>query len=413
VRRRLLFLVPFAPRLDATHGGGRALAQLIERLASRHDAAVLALRADDDLPVDALLKERCLLVEEFVRRGIGRTLGERWLRRARLLSGLAAGRPMWASEWFLAAYAKRAGELARTWEPDIIQIEFHIMAQYARAVSSASAPIVLTQPESGVQAAKDRLRSATGLEKVLRHMDARAWHRFEKRVLGEVDAIVAFTERDRDAVTQLRPNATTVRIPLGTEVPSEPLSPSGFPPPSIVFVGNFMHPPNADAALRLVTEIFPLVSSRHPHSLLYIVGDGPPDEIERRRSERVIVTGHVPDVTPYLDRAALVAVPVRLGGGMRVKVLEALAAGKAMVASKRALEGLDLVDEEHVLVAESDREFGEAISRLLSDEDLRVTVATRAREWACSNIGWDKSIEAYEALYESLLRRTARLTRTA
>jgi glycosyltransferase involved in cell wall biosynthesis len=413
VRRRLLFLVPFAPRLDATHGGGRALAQLIGRLASRHDTALLALRADDDLPVDDLLKERCHLVEEFVRGGVGRTVRERWSRRARLLAGLAAGRPMWASEWFLPAYAKRAGGLARAWRPDIIQIEFHVMAQYARAVSSASAPIVLTEPESGVQAAEDQLRSATGFEKVLRRMDARAWHRFEKRVLGEVDAVVAFTERDRDAVTQLRPNATVARIPLGTEVPSKPLSASGSPPPSIVFVGNFMHPPNADAALRLVTEIFPLVSSRSPHSLLYIVGDRPPGEIERLSSERVIVTGIVPDVTPYLDRAAVVVAPVRFGGGMRVKVLEALAAGKAMVASKRALEGLDVVDEDQVLVAESDREFGEAISRLLLDEDLRVTLATHAREWACSNIGWEKSIEAYEALYESLLRRAARLTRTA
>lgn len=411
-RRRLLFLVPFSPRFDATHGGSRALAQLIARLAARHDTALLALRADDDLPVDDVLKERCHRVEEFVRRGLGRTFRERWSRRARLLSGLAAGRPMWATEWFLPVYAKRAGEVATAWRPDIVQIEFHVMAQYAHALSSAPAPIVLTQYEPGVQAADDWRRSASGAGKLLRHVDALAWRRFETRVLADVDAVVAFTERDRDSVIKLRPNVVTARIPLATEVPSEPLNPSGSPPPSIVFVGNFMHPPNVDAALRLITEIFPLVSRRHPDSVLYIVGDGPPGEIERKRSRRVIVTGRVPDVTPYVDRAALVAVPVRFGGGMRVKVLEALAAGKAVVASSRALEGLDLLDEEHVLVAESDSEFAEAMSTLLSDDDLRVRLATHARGWACSNIGWDKSIEAYEALYESLLQRSGRPTST-
>jgi glycosyltransferase involved in cell wall biosynthesis len=119
-------------------------------------------------------------------------------------------------------------------------------------------------------------------------------------------------------------------------------------------------------------------------------------------SKNIIVTGHVPSVTPYLDRAGLVVVPLRLGGGMRVKVLEALAAGKAVVASPLAIEGLDLVDGEQVVLATNDQQMSDAIVQLLTDPGRRALLAARARAWACANLSWEKSISAYEALHESL-----------
>jgi polysaccharide biosynthesis protein PslH len=410
-RRRLLFLVPFSPRHDATHGGGRSLAQLLVRLGARHDVALLALRADDDPPVDDAVRAECQLVEEYVR-SVSRTFGERWSRRFRLLAALARGRPMWVADTFVPEYARRAREVAQSWQPDIVQIEFHVMGQYASAVSVACAPLVLTQYEPGAQAADDWWRWVRGPEKLIRYVDALSWKRFERRMLREVDAVVAFTERDRSSVAKLGQNGITALIPVRTDVPRQPLSAVGSGPPSIVFIGNFMHPPNVDAALRLITQIFPVVARRHPGLLLYVVGDGPPADIRRCRSEQVVVTGRVPDVTPYLDRAAVVAVPIRFGGGIRIKVLEALAAGKAVVASSRALEGLNVVDGEHVVIAETDREFADALGKMLSDEDLRTAIAARARAWARANAGWEKSIEAYEALYESLLRRGASSTGT-
>ena len=120
----------------------------------------------------------------------------------------------------------------------------------------------------------------------------------------------------------------------------------------------------------------------------------------------VVVTGRVPDVTPYLDRAAVVVVPLRLGGGMRVKVLEALGAGKAVVASSLAVEGLDVVDGEHVLLAETDQQFSDAIVQLLSDPTRRKALAAHAYAWAHAHLGWERSIAAYEGLYESLTERS-------
>jgi glycosyltransferase involved in cell wall biosynthesis len=404
--RRLLFLTPFSPRLDATNGGARAIAQLVSRLAERHDVALLAIRAADDPPVDDVLRGRCQLVEEFARRGVGRTWKERWSRRARLLSALARGHPMWVADSYVAEFAARVRQVAETWSPDVIQMEYHVMSQYRRALASSTAPVVLTQYEPGSAAARDTVALHRGVMRAIQRLDAWAWTRFERRALGAVDAVVTFTERDRLETLRVQPDAPVTCIPLATEVPSKPLSAAGKDPPSIVFIGNFVHPPNVDAATRLVVDIFPRLEHSHPQSILYIVGDGPPRELASPPRERVIVSGRVPDVTPYLDAAAVIAVPIRTGGGMRVKVLEALAAGKAVVASSRALEGLDVVDGEHALVAETDAEFADAIGRLLADRDLRVALAERARQWACTNVRWDHSIESYEALYEALLRES-------
>ena len=110
----------------------------------------------------------------------------------------------------------------------------------------------------------------------------------------------------------------------------------------------------------------------------------------------------VPDVMPYLDRAAVVVVPLRMGGGMRIKVLEALAAGKAVVASRRATEGLDITDGEQLMLAETDAEFARTIARLLADPARRRSLAACGREWSRSNLGWDRVASAYDALYQSL-----------
>jgi len=100
-------------------------------------------------------------------------------------------------------------------------------------------------------------------------------------------------------------------------------------------------------------------------------------------------------------------VPLRLGGGMHVKVLEALAAGKALVATPLAIEGLDLADGEHVLLAETDQQFCDAIVQLLTYPERRTSLAARARAWANTNLRWERSIALYEGLYEKTIARSA------
>lgn len=403
-KRRLLFLLPAAPRFDATDGGRRAMAQLISALAKRHEIALLYLRASDEQPLEDNLKAQCSLVEEIVRPGNDGPLARRLSRGLRLVAAPLTGNPMWSAAWSVAEYRARLRLLVHTWQPDIVQIEFHIMGQYISALNGCAAPRVLTEHEPGAAAAKDKWQSQQGLKRAGYYLDWIAWEQFEKAIIEQVQTVVVFTERDRQAIAKFARQTPIVCIPLGTELPQEALNPLGSQPLSLIFIGNFKHPPNVGAAARLVSEIFPLIQARFPELTLYVVGDQPPPRISRMANEKVIITGRVPDVAPYLDRAAIVVVPLSQGGGMRVKVLEALAFGKAVVASPLAVEGLSVTDKEQVVMAESNQQFCESIGQLLADRERRASLAARAREWACTNLGWERSIEAYEMLYESLLK---------
>jgi len=400
-RRRLLFLLPFAPRLDATNGGNRSLAEMLFELAPRHDLALLCLRGADEPPTDELLRARCALADEIIRPPLQRS----WRRRARHTAGLLRGTPMWASDWAVPAFARRLAELARTWRPDVVQVEFPVMGQYLPALAGCPAPRVLVDHDAAPQAARDLLAELRGPARLLQRAEVLAWDRTMRRLASQIDALVVVAERDEQALASYAGRAPLWRIPVGARLIERPLDPLGAEPASLVFVGNFGHYPNADAALRLIQSIAPRVWARHPDVKVYIVGDQAPPEIRRLAGERVIVTGRVPDVTPYLDRAALVVVPLRLGGGMRVKVLEALAAGKATVASPLAAEGLDLADGEQVALAERDEEFASVIASLLADPGRRAALARRARAWACANLSWERPIAAYERLYQALLER--------
>lgn len=399
---RLFFLLPFPPRLDATHGGSKAIAQLLWKLAIGRKIAVVCLRGAGEPPFDERLRERLDLVKEVERPWTRKSTVNQCIRRARMAVSLIRHRPIWVTDWTSHAYATTIQSLAEIWRPDVIHIEYHIMAQYLSALSDCKAPRVLTEHEPGNRAAP--LITASGhIARVLNHFDRKAWSRFEPAVLRKIQAVVVFTESDKQAIESLAPGTPVVRIPLGTELIDKPMDPLGSLPRNLLFFGNFIHPPNVDAALRTVRAIFPPLQARFPDLELYIIGDKPPVELRRMASAKIHVMGRVHDLAPYINRASIIIAPLRLGGGMRLKVLEALGAGKAMVASARALEGLDVTDREIVCVAESDAEFCEAIAELLVHPELRVSMASAARAWACANLSWDKSIAAYEALHAQLL----------
>jgi len=280
------------------------------------------------------------------------------------------------------------------------------MGQYLSSLDGCPAPRLLIQHEPGARAARDIWQSSRGIARAIRYFDMLAWERFERTIISLVQSIVVFTERDREVLAHVSMSPPIICIPSGTVLPKQPLNPHGDEPLSLLFVGNFMHPPNVDAALRLVHAIFPRVQAHIPGLSLHIVGDQPTAQIRELANETIVVTGRVPDVTPYLDRAAVVVVPLRMGGGMRVKVLEALAAGKAVVASRLAVEGLDVEDGQQILLAESDEQFIDAIVQLLYYTERRTALAICARAWACANLGWEGSIAAYDALYESLIQRS-------
>lgn len=399
--RRVLLLLPAPPRLDAIEGGAKVTAQLMAALSRRHEVAAVYLRRPEEPPADDRIAAQCAFVTE-VRLPADPPLARRLARRLAPLRAI----PSWAAFTYEPRFAREVRERVATWDPDIVQFEYHVMGQYVTAVGSTRARRILTEHEAGVLAAAEHLMRGRPAGSLGVRLEHRAWARFERRVIARMDAVVVFAERDEAALRPLAGATPIVRIGIGVAVPPTPLDPVGTARPSeLVFIGNFIHPPNVDAATRLGGRIFPRVRARRPELTLRIVGANPPDDVRALAGSGITVTGRVPDVTPYLDAAALVVVPLTLGSGVRVKVAEALAHGKAVVASPRALEGLPIESGVHACVAETDDEFVARIVELLDDGGARRrALGTNAYAWAQRHFGAEPWADGYTALYERLLR---------
>jgi glycosyltransferase involved in cell wall biosynthesis len=394
--RRVVVCTPFPPRLDARHGG-KATAQLLLRLAERNKIALLALRTAQDDHVDPAIAARCDLVHEIP--------AERRSPLSRRLAwsvGMLRGLPPWAADCRSAEFARILERLLDEWHPDLVEIHLQAMAQYVEVAARRGLPLILVDYDPASAWADELRGAATGPRRLLRRLEAAAWRRYERATRPRFDAIVVFAERDVDAVRPSAGGAVVTRVPLAVDVPERPLDPIGEEPPTIVFVGSFGHPPNVDAALWLAQAIFPRVASLVPNARLQLVGHEPGPDVRALAGGAVTVHGSVPDVTPYVDRAAVVVAPIRTGGSMRMKVLESLAAGKALVASPRAAEGVEDLAGVQLLVAESAQEMADALASLLLDPVRRRRLAESARRWAESSLGWERGVASFEELYDTL-----------
>ena len=401
--RRLLVCTPFAPRLDARHGG-KATTQLLTRLGERHALALLCLRGADEDGVDPNVAAKCAYVEEFPLPPVpDGTLGKLRLR-SRWALGLARSLPPWASDCRVDGFARRLRALVAEWKPDIVQLDLLVMAQYVAALDGSEVPRILVDYDPGAAWAAELLHSARGPRRFARRAELMAWRRYERTTRPRFDAIVVFADWDVPAVAETAGGVPITAIPLGIDIPDTALDPVGTSPPTVLFVGGFGHPPNVDAARWLAASIFPRVVEAVPDARLRLVGHNPGPDIDRLAGGAVEVHGSVADVTPYLDQAAVVAAPIRTGGSIRMKVLETLSAGKALVATPRAMEGTSAAAGEHYLRAADEEAFAASVVELLRDPERRESVARAAREWAVGSLGWAKPLARFEELYESLLR---------
>lgn len=399
--RRVLVLSPFPPRLDGRHGGSRAVAQLVVALAGRDRVALAYLRATDEPPADPAVAAACERVHEGRRPGVAGSAVRPWHRGLAMLPRLAAGWPLWAAARRDRRFARAVRELAAGWRPHVAQAEFTAMAPYLAAVERPARRVV-TVHEPGVPAARERVAGSRGLARPFWRSDLRRWERFERRALAGADAAVVFGDADRRAVEALGIAVRVERIPVAVPIPDAPLDPIGAEPPRLLFVGSFVHPPNADAALHLIRTLLPRLRGRVPGVGLDLVGEGPPGAVRVLAGDGVTVAGWVPDLTPWLDRAAVVVAPLRLGGGMRVKVAEALAAGKAVAGTSLAFAGLDVRPGVHALVADDDEAFVDGIAALLRDPARRAAMGAAARALAVARLGPARTADAYDALYRTL-----------
>jgi glycosyltransferase involved in cell wall biosynthesis len=376
------------------------IAELLLRLANRADVALVVLRGPDDARTGHELTEALHVVEV----GYGRSFFQHGVfARGRQWGGLARGRPIWATTLRVRELSRVADELVQTWRPDIVQFDFSVMSQYGGIAGSLPTVLVEHDPllDTTANGEEGLVRTLTAL------LEARAWRRAATAAFGRADAVVAFSDEDAATIHRLVPEAPVRVVRLGARVAADALTSCETDPPRLLFVGSFRHRPNVDAASRLARAIFPHVRRAHPLVELDLVGHAPPPEVRQLAGGGVHVHGDVPDVAPYLARAALVVAPIESGGGVRVKMLDALAAGKAAVASSVALEGIDVPRGSHVLVARTDEEFIESVCRLLESPERRHELGERAHAWARCNLSWDRAADALARVHTDVIQSRA------
>jgi glycosyltransferase involved in cell wall biosynthesis len=218
------------------------------------------------------------------------------------------------------------------------------------------------------------------------HIDIERWKRFRRRIVEQRGWLLVCSDRDRAAVDLKR----TVVVPNGYDLPPSALGRTTVgSPPNILYQGLLTYLPNVDGVTQLVEQILPRVRAVRPDVMCTLVGKVRPDDRDRwERAGRVRVTGYVPDITAELARADLVAIPLRIAGGTRLKILEAFAHQIPVVATTIAAEGLGVESGRELLIADDHEAFARACLELLENEELRERLTVAARRHVERDFQW-------------------------
>ena len=225
--------------------------------------------------------------------------------------------------------------------------------------------------------------------------------RLERFMFTPYDRTVVIAEKDRETLRSLQPELTVDLIPNGIELGRFPLRGEGRASETLLFVGNFEYRPNQDAARLLIGEVMPAIWQQMPQTQLQLVGNNPPDWMLNLADSRIDVTGRVPDVQPYLARATAFICPLRMGAGLKNKVLEALAMGIPVVATPLSVDGIKVEHGRSAIIAEA-KDIAAAALEVLRDEGLRQRLSVHGRELVESEYTWEQTATSYERLYDEL-----------
>lgn len=402
--RSILLVAPYLP-WPADFGGAQRVYALVRGLAERHAVTLLAPATAEEFDATRDLGQLCDVVTVPAATTARQSAGDRKrLQQLRAQLGprsfaeLSGYRPQLEAVMRVIFMSRRidlvqfefpAAALHRLPEPrptvfDAHNVEYELLERVAR--SDASIP---RQIFNATEAAK------------VRHLEHRLW--------SAATVTTATSARD----------AATISNVTGDDVP---VIPNGVDPTlfelerapkagQIIFVGAMRHQPNAAAAVWFAREVLPLVRAKLADVRFSIVGADPPAEVRALAGNGITVTGYVDDVRPYLATAALAVAPLRSGGGTRLKILEAFAAGVPVVSTSIGAEGLEVVAGEHLLLADTPAELAAATLLVLRERTFAQRLADAAQRLARERYSWEHIVPLLEDAHTLALERFNRQQR--
>lgn len=381
---RLLWVTPHLPRPGISASRGRWWA-LLGRLARRHTVSVIALVDPED--GDAAEQPAGVVAVYRVPKRPYRPDDPLALLPRTVAGGYAD-----------PALREAVSRLVDRIPHDLVQYEF---AELAAVMAPRRRPVVLTMHQLAFADEADQWRNlgyplrrgAVLLHRYLRELD------FELRAASAVDHVVTVSAEDARRLQRFLPDVDVSVSPIGVDTAHmRPGAVGPAAPTDLLFVGNFVHPPNLDAVLYLRDAVLPRIGRR---LRVRVVGHGAHASVPPSPGFEVL--GPVPDLRPHLEAARVVVAPVRFGTGMRGKVLDALALARPVVTTSLGAEGLGAVPGTHLLVADDPTEFAGACRLLLDDPGRAAALGTAGRRFVVERFDWDRIAEGHEAIYDHVL----------
>ena len=383
-----------APRLPwpENSGGEIRVASLLRHLARRYRFTLLTFAA----PVERLEMEVAAAMAE-------RQTGARVVLVGRTeLAPAPPGFPAIADGFRDPAMERALEELARKEPPDLIHLEFTQMAQYAEA-AARFAPVIMTEHDSSVLWPESTYHRGGGPD------ERERLTAYLRRAFAACARVVALSTADAERLAPLAEAGKFAVVPTGVDLERFPFAPlKGRRAGEAVFVGHYPHYPNEEAAVRLCGEIMPLLRRLTP-ARLRLIGSGPTPAVRELAGPGVEVVGEVADVAPHLRRARVFLAPMRLGFGIKGKILEAFASGTPVVASPSACEAMPGIETgRHLLLGRDAAELAAAAARVLEDAALSRALAKQARAYVEERFGWPAQAELLDEVYRAALARRKR-----
>src|SRR4051794_19484749 len=406
-QRLNILYVSQMPASPPRFGAQARLHGLMTQLAQRHDITAVML-VDDEFDLEecrvamqAYCREVVLIKNPYGRDGLAKRLLQ--------LRSLVSTNSFERLRVVVPEMQQALDKVLRATRFDIVNLEFTFLGHcdLRQAPQGAKLPaLVVDSHNIDYDLARQYTRTGGSL---LRRLYAEAnWRKLRREELGTyggADGVYLCSVADQQRLLDNIPAARTMVIPNAADVDFYKPRPE-YPQPdgrTIVFFGLMSYMPNIDGATWFIQEIWPRIAEKNADARCKIIGGSPSTQLLALAGLRIEFTGFVPDLRPHLAEAAAVIVPLRLGGGTRLKIVEAMAMGKAMVSTTLGAEGIDAVPGRDILIEDQPSAFADAVVRLLAEPELAARIGSSARQLSEARYAWSAAARALEGFYRQIL----------
>lgn len=376
---------------------------LIKQISQQHSVALLSLLySPDEIESVAQLKAHCETVDYVLMRPrSGRE------NVSHLWSQLVHRRPLATAPFYYQEMAEKIRRAVTTKQVDIVQIEHSFLAPYVSAIPrGVGCKTVLSLHNLGVrQYARMRHLKMNPKEKALFWLKWLAMLGWEAKSAGHFDHIIAVSALEGDLIARANPNLRVAVIPNGCDAQALRPLPESSDGQTLLYVGTLGYPPHVDAVLHFAETTLPLIRQQIPDVRFVVVGHRPPPAVQQLAARgEITMAGSVADVVPFYQQAKVCVVPLRAGGGTRLKILEAMALGRPVVSTTVGSEGLEVKDGEHLMIADAPADFAHRVIQLLRDDELRHRLCQNGRRLVEGRYDWSAISEQLLQVYDQLAR---------